>query len=74
MYGVAGCPYVRGCNSIELNDRSVRTLVAVCYIHVVDVRNTGVSVKRGFTVNQIRDYMYMYIHRFWGMEFPNSRQ
>ena len=46
QYAVAVCPYVRGCNSIEFNDRSVGTVAAVRYI--VDVRNSGVSVKRGF--------------------------
>lgn len=49
MYAVQGYPYVRGCNSIEFIGRSVRTVAAVCYI--VDVRNSGVSIKRGFTVH-----------------------
>ena len=48
LYGVVGCLYVRGCNSIEFNDRSVGTVAAVCYI--VDVHNSGVSVKRGLAV------------------------
>ena len=48
LYRVAGCPYMWGGNSMEFNDRSNRTVAAVCYI--VDVHNSGVSVKRGFTV------------------------
>ena len=51
LYGEAGCPYVRGYNSIEFNDRSVGTVAAVRYI--VDVCNSGVSIKRGFTVHRI---------------------
>ena len=54
LYRVAGCPYVSGCNSIEFNDtcRSVGTVTtAVCYI--VDVHNSGVFVKGGFTVLSI---------------------
>ena len=43
------CLYVRGYNSIEFNDRSIGTVVAVIY--VVNVHNSGVSIKRGFTVN-----------------------
>ena len=45
---VAGCPLFRGCLSIEVNERAVRTFIFVRYI--VGVRYSGVSVKRGSTV------------------------
>ena len=48
LYGVAGCPLFRGCLSIEVNGRAVRTFIIVRYI--VGVRYSGVSVKRGSTV------------------------
>ena len=48
LYGVAGYPLFRGCLSIEVNGRTVGTLRIVHYI--VDVRFSGVSVKRGSTV------------------------
>ena len=54
LYGVVGCSNVRGCNSIEFNDRSVRTVAAVRYI--VDVCNSGLFVKRGFTVTAIKTF------------------
>ena len=50
LYGVAGCPLFRGCLSIEVNGRAVRTFRIVRYI--VGVRYSGVSVKRGSTVVQ----------------------
>ena len=56
LYAVEGCPYARGCNSIEFNDRSVGTVATVHYI--VDNHNSGVSVKRGFTVNTFNVYNY----------------
>ena len=49
LYGVAGCPLFRGCLSIEVNGRTVRTFRIVRY--VMGVRFLGVSVKRGFTVD-----------------------
>ena len=48
LYGVAGCPLLRGCLNIEVNGRAVGTFRIVCYI--VGVRYSGVSVKRGSTV------------------------
>ena len=36
LYGVAGCPLFRGCLSIEVNGRTVRTFGIVRYI--MDVR------------------------------------
>ena len=32
LYGVAGCPLLRGCLSIEVNGRTVRTFGIVRYI------------------------------------------
>ena len=32
LYGVAGCPLFRGCLSIEVNGRTVRTFGIVLYI------------------------------------------
>ena len=32
LYGVAGCPLFRGCLSIEVNERTVRTFRIVHYI------------------------------------------
>ena len=52
-YGVAGCPYERDCNSIELKDRSVGTVATVCYI--VDVRNSVVFFKERFYCIHIHD-------------------
>ena len=66
LYGVAGCPYARGCNSIEFNDRSVGTVATVHY--TVDVRNSGVSGKRGFTVHTFN--VYNYNHSLYVMEIP----
>ena len=37
-----------GLQRFEFNDRSVGTVAAVCYM--VDICNSGVSVKRGFTI------------------------
>ena len=50
LYGVAGCPLLRGCLSIEVNGRTVGTFRNVRYI--MDVRFSGVSVKRGSTVHR----------------------
>ena len=53
LYGVAGCPLFRGCLSIEVNGRAVGTFRIVRYI--VGVCYSGVSVKRGSTVNDFLD-------------------
>ena len=47
LYRVAGCPLFRGCLSIEVNGRTVRTFRIVRCI--MGVRFSGVSVKRGST-------------------------
>ena len=53
LYGVAGCPLFRGL-SIEVNGMPVGTFRIVCYI--MGVRYSGVSVKRGSTVdNHVSD-------------------
>ena len=44
LYGVVGCPLFRGCLSIEVNGRAIRTFRIVRYI--VGVRFSGVSIKR----------------------------
>ena len=51
LYGVAGCPLFRGCLSIEVNGRAIRTFRIVLYI--VGVHYSGVSVKRGSTVSVV---------------------
>ena len=48
LYGVAGCPLFRGCLSIEVNGRAVRTFRIVRYI--VAVHYLGVFIKWGSTV------------------------
>ena len=47
LYRVAGCLLFRGCLSIEVNGRTVRT-----FSYIVGVRCSGVSVKRGSTILQ----------------------
>ena len=32
LYAVVGCPLIRGCLSIEVNGRTVRTFRIVCFI------------------------------------------
>ena len=51
LYGVAGCPLFRGCLSIEVNGSAIGSSRIVRYI--VGVRYSGVSVKRGSTVDGI---------------------
>ena len=46
FYRVEGCPYVRGYNSIEFNDRALGTVAAVHYI--VNVLNSRVFIKIRF--------------------------
>ena len=55
LYGVAGCPLFRGCLSIEVNGRTVGTFRIARYI--IDVRFSGVSVKRGSTVLNIKNWV-----------------
>ena len=48
LYGVAGCPLFRGCLSIEVNGRAVGT-----FRYIMGVHYSGVSIKRGSTVELI---------------------
>ena len=43
LYGVAGCPLFRGCLSIEVNGRTVRTFRFVRYIWVSAVEGYPLS-------------------------------
>ena len=59
LYGVSGCPLLRGCFIIEVNGVTIGTSVSVRYI--VGVRHSGVVVKRDSTVHNIEFY-YLCLH------------